>query len=341
MEKGYPYLPIKINNQEIQLPLSYKIKKQKRVKRRFKKIKLELEKQIGGVNDTILYYPLELKFKNGFLFVLDQGDHSIKVFNESGRYIRKYGKKGKGPGEFLLPLHFDISQNSDIIVTDAKLPRITIFSKKNTKVIKMNYIPMDVSFLSNKSFAVLQISNLVKYPIIQVYDTSGNKILNYKNIIQNKESKNIPPMIITLNGNLLSPDNNNLLYIPRYMNHIISYSKDGSFNYSVETVDNLQIPIYKLSSGPNGSIGGSMRYLMENISSISSQIFRGNLLIISMPGLKKYHDKIFDIYNIKTGSYMYSYKINKLGSFTNIYLSNNRLYFIGKDTSIYIYKLNL
>jgi hypothetical protein len=62
----------------------------------------------------------------GDLYVLDDGESSVKVYDASGRFIRRFGRKGGGPGEFqwMTGLHV----NSDVRVTDMVQRRMTIFS---------------------------------------------------------------------------------------------------------------------------------------------------------------------------------------------------------------------
>src|SRR3970040_14546 len=38
------------------------------------------------------------------LYVLDQGNHRVLVFDAAGRFVRQFGKQGGGPGEFQAPM---------------------------------------------------------------------------------------------------------------------------------------------------------------------------------------------------------------------------------------------
>jgi hypothetical protein len=64
--------------------------------------------------------------RGGDLYVLDDGESSVKVYNGSGTFVRRFGRRGGGPGEFqwMTGLHV----NSDVRVSDMALRRITIFS---------------------------------------------------------------------------------------------------------------------------------------------------------------------------------------------------------------------
>jgi len=64
--------------------------------------------------------------RGGDLYVLDAGESSVKVYNGSGTFVRRFGRKGGGPGEFLWTTGLHV--NSDVRVSDMAQRRITIFS---------------------------------------------------------------------------------------------------------------------------------------------------------------------------------------------------------------------
>lgn len=75
-----------------------------------KPISLEFteESMIGGINQLYIY--------DHRLYVLDtQGAKGVLVFDESGKFIKKIGQNGNGPGEYLQPNYFQIdSINKEI-----------------------------------------------------------------------------------------------------------------------------------------------------------------------------------------------------------------------------------
>lgn len=51
---------------------------------------------------------------DGLIYVADRGNHRIAVFNRDGEYLRSFGRKGEGPGEFLsltLLFHYEGTLN--------------------------------------------------------------------------------------------------------------------------------------------------------------------------------------------------------------------------------------
>lgn len=72
--------------------------------------------------------------RNGLLYVVDGMAQEIRVFDQSGDYIRTFGRKGDGPGEFegLTGLAFD--PGGPILAMDVRAQRITTFDSAGTFV---------------------------------------------------------------------------------------------------------------------------------------------------------------------------------------------------------------
>src|SRR5688500_18644888 len=63
------------------------------------------------------------------LYVLDGGNHRVLVFNPQGKFIRKFGKKGGGPGELLSPVGIALTIAGEVAVTDLGRPAVSLFKK--------------------------------------------------------------------------------------------------------------------------------------------------------------------------------------------------------------------
>lgn len=64
--------------------------------------------------------------RNGDLYVLDGQDRSVRVFDARGRFIRRFGRQGGGPGEFQIPS--GIWVDSIVAVSDASQQRMSYFA---------------------------------------------------------------------------------------------------------------------------------------------------------------------------------------------------------------------
>ncbi len=55
------------------------------------------------------------------IYVLDRKEVHIKVFDKHGEYLRTFGKKGQGPGEFNIPSGILITPQNEIMVEDSRV----------------------------------------------------------------------------------------------------------------------------------------------------------------------------------------------------------------------------
>jgi hypothetical protein len=87
----------------------------------------------GGGVESVLNRPQDLKVDSqGNIYVLDWGDVDIKVFAPDGRLLRKFGKKGQGPGEFDIPAYFVLSPDGRIFLLSGRQNQIIVLTDAGT-----------------------------------------------------------------------------------------------------------------------------------------------------------------------------------------------------------------
>ena len=62
------------------------------------------------------------------IYVLDKASMEIRVFNKKGKFLRSFGSRGQGPGEFQNPQFMQILNNQEMIVWDPLSRRFLVFS---------------------------------------------------------------------------------------------------------------------------------------------------------------------------------------------------------------------
>lgn len=64
----------------------------------------------------------------GHLFVSDGAGHRIIVFDETGRFLRSFGREGSEPGQFRFPneMHFD--ESGQLLIANTKLPALEAYT---------------------------------------------------------------------------------------------------------------------------------------------------------------------------------------------------------------------
>jgi len=93
---------------------------------------ISLDWTIGGeeksADEPLLANPMSLALdKKGNLYVLDFKNVAVKVFDPAGRFVRKFGRKGQGPGEFNTAFAINLAPNGDELMVQ-ELKRLSFFN---------------------------------------------------------------------------------------------------------------------------------------------------------------------------------------------------------------------
>jgi len=66
--------------------------------------------------------------KHENIYVLDKVSAEVRVFNKKGEFLKSFGSRGQGPGEFQNPQFMQILNNQEMIIWDPSTYRFLIFS---------------------------------------------------------------------------------------------------------------------------------------------------------------------------------------------------------------------
>jgi len=128
--------------------------------------------------DEGLYKPWKIRLnpKTNEIVVLDFGNLCLYVFTLEGKFIRKIGREGQGPGDFYRLDDFDFDSNGNIYVLDSVNLRMSIFSQdgkfSNSFRIASRFNPMNTSlFINNNDEIVVNLSRTGYY--FTVFNING------------------------------------------------------------------------------------------------------------------------------------------------------------------------
>jgi len=99
-------------------------------------IKLSLDLEIKEPENIIFYGlgDIATDSKNN-IYVLDKKEKFVYLFNEEGKFLKKIGRSGQGPGEFVEPCSIYIDAKDIIYILDERNRRVEIFDS-NASYIK-------------------------------------------------------------------------------------------------------------------------------------------------------------------------------------------------------------
>jgi len=88
-----------------------------------------------GPEEGILFFPYDIRVDSqNYIYVVDAEDMNIKVYDQSGNWIRNVGRRGQGPGEYARINDFDVSQDGRIFISDIRQRRVSILRTDGTFV---------------------------------------------------------------------------------------------------------------------------------------------------------------------------------------------------------------
>ena len=70
----------------------------------------------------------------GRMFILDGQAQEIRLFDSGGAFVRKMGRRGEGPGEFVKAASVDLGRNGEICVVALQQASVSIFDTTGTYI---------------------------------------------------------------------------------------------------------------------------------------------------------------------------------------------------------------
>ncbi|OGQ80531.1 MAG: hypothetical protein A3F90_16715 [Deltaproteobacteria bacterium RIFCSPLOWO2_12_FULL_60_19] len=83
-----------------------------------------------GKEDGELNFPTNLFIGNGKLYITDTGNFRIQIFDLDGKYLKKFGDVGDGPGQLARPRGVAADSEGHIYVADAAFDNFQIFDEE-------------------------------------------------------------------------------------------------------------------------------------------------------------------------------------------------------------------
>jgi RHS repeat-associated protein len=84
---------------------------------------------VAGSGNGQFFTPQSVAISGGNVYVVDRGNNRVEEFSSAGSYIRQFGSKGTGSGQFSVPFSIaTIPSSEDLFVTDKENNRVEEFT---------------------------------------------------------------------------------------------------------------------------------------------------------------------------------------------------------------------
>jgi hypothetical protein len=336
-------ISVQVGNQKKDLIFSFDKVSNSDRERIWKDYKMFPKFKIGTIADTTFLYPGRIKIDlDENIYVLDFMDFSVKKFDKTGKFIRKYGKKGKGPGELINPYDFDVFNNDEVTLIGHNDNKFIVFDENKIYEYKNKLMPGRIAFISPNEVVTLQIMDPIESASIQKIDFKNDLTTNYKNILmQNSFGGENLGMIPFLVGDLHRYDSNKLLYVSSILGYVVLYNVEGEIikvfklkaDYQESKIEKKEIEInnQRIVFFPRQE-----EYLFE-----SSGVYGDNLFILINPIRCDPQKYIVDIYSISEGEYKYSLLFNENSNLKEVFLTDDKIYLIRENTEVEVFNYSM
>ena len=144
----------------------------------------------GNKNDQF-NYPRGLAFNNNkLLYVVDESNYRVQVFQQDDKFAFSFGNRGSNPGQFQYPIRIAIDHNSNVLVTDRDTNCIIIFTQSGEFIQTINsYKPFAIT-ISPTGYLITSHhgdNNKIRvwsdtYQCIKMFGKKGSKQGEFNNI---------------------------------------------------------------------------------------------------------------------------------------------------------------
>ncbi|MCK5148599.1 6-bladed beta-propeller [bacterium] len=246
-------------------------------------IELKYIRTYGGLDaedeSEILYYPRDLVVdKDNNLYIMDIKGPHVVTYNKNGQFVRKFGRKGQGPGEFGAPRGLGIDSLGQLYVSEWLARFVNVFSPTGQNIMRL-YPDATLDF---PDFEVMRSGNLIcgtkefpnyllegeihKEPVMEIYSQAGDCLKRFGELVHFKDIS----MTKTGNSVFFVLDKHDNIYVTyRFQNRIEKYLSDGTHIMTISRKLNYKISLkakIKLRIRKNGIVYGYGNPIMNVVS---------------------------------------------------------------------------
>jgi hypothetical protein len=209
------------------------------------KVTVKFRKKYGELNTDDeryqFYYPKDVAVDNrGNIYILDAGNHKIKIYDKEGTYLRAFGRKGSGPGEFIGATRLEIFPEGNILINDLATNAVTIFDRSGRFIRRIRHeglSPIQILALRSGEIAVFSVRRFDTEhirempPLVSILDQNGTILRKFGSPRLYED----PPTNFWCNSAHIAGDDADNIYINfESQNRIEKFSSEGELLFKAD-----------------------------------------------------------------------------------------------------------
>lgn len=207
-----------------------------------KRIYLEEVLSIGSLEDDLLYQWAGVSAdEEGYVYVTDAMDYSLKKFDARGNLIKKAGRRGRGPGEFLAP-RLLARAAGHLYVTDQEIFGIQVFDEN---LVFQQRVPINIPVSDIKIFPdgriAVSTTSMNQVSVVSIYDEKG-RIL--RTIPYGPKEAELMMDLVSFEFDSLE----NLYLVFIYQDRVEKYDRQGRQVWSIHLLNKKKVKKKKIAN---------------------------------------------------------------------------------------------
>ena len=198
--------------------------------------------------EFVVPYSLKTFPGRGYVVTTDRTEKEIHLFNKKRAHLGKFGREGRGPGEFMGAIKLHVGEDSHLYTYDSRLRRISRFKVDSDRLGYVeSYTPTQESLTWLQNIYVTEWGNFGVYKKMVEMSTGEEEFHFYKL----DDEFNKLERVLTMPGNEKIPLNDDGPFV-QYIDHMAGkktlWDLDGEWFYYISS-HNPTINKYNLKTG--------------------------------------------------------------------------------------------
>jgi hypothetical protein len=186
------------------------------------------------------------------IYILDYGNHKVKVFNMEGVLEREMGNgRGEGPGQVIHAGEFDVERDT-IWMVDLRGRKVVKYTK-NGKYIGQFRVNHPINKIETLGDDIVVRNPAGVEPFVR-YSKGGVRLSSFGNI--GKKGADNP---ISVTGHMAQVDSSSFAYLTHYASYVFKYS-----NFDLKN-ELILVDGQKFSDGEEKNDSGGVRYMSPDV----------------------------------------------------------------------------
>lgn len=196
----------------------------------YQSIQLEEVLSIGNLDDDLIFFLTSISVDDqGYIYISDSLDFSIKKFDKSGFLAIRSGGQGQGPGEFQFPVIVK-SKNDNIYVVDQNRFGIQVFDSNLVYKTQIPFMAPIFDFEVDADNQIFVLSpSISEYPPVIRINEKGKTDIN--SLEKSSDS------FFRSYGKFVLDGQGNLFFMSSFEDHVAKYDKNRKLIWKKALLD--------------------------------------------------------------------------------------------------------